>query len=93
MIHFLAFRHSGALDGAEYAVDPTFRLAFPLACPGVPSELLDPSRAWADQEAFRATQAELAKLFCANFAKYADRTSAEVKAQGPADPAYPVAAE
>ena len=62
-------------------------------CPNVPPELLEPSASWADKAAFASTQAELAKLFEANFAKYADKASAEVLAQGPAQPAYPVTRE
>jgi phosphoenolpyruvate carboxykinase (ATP) len=82
--------HSGALESADLAVDPVFRLAYPTSCPNVPSALLDPSTSWADQADFAATQQELAGLFQANFTKYASQATAEVLAQGPGTPAYPV---
>jgi len=82
--------HSGELAKAECAVDPIFRLSYPKSCPHVPAELLDPSASWADKAEFASTQAELAKLFQANFAKYASQATAEVIAQGPGEPAYPI---
>jgi len=82
--------HSGALDDVPYETDPTFRLRFPTRCPGVPDEILDPSRSWADREEFHRTQAELAKLFQENFGKYSTMVTPDVIAQGPKQPAYPV---
>jgi len=82
--------HSGDLGRADYAVDPVFRLSYPTSCPGVPPALLDPSTSWADKAAFNETQLELARLFEANFAKYASHATPEVLAQGPGKPAYPV---
>jgi len=82
--------HSGELAKAEYAIDPVFRLSYPKSCPGVPSELLNPSSAWADKSEFSKIQGELATLFEKNFAKYASQASAEVIAQGPQVPAYPI---
>jgi len=83
--------HSGALDDPkiEYVQDPTFKLNYPTSCPGVPDEILDPSRSWANRSEFESTQAELAKLFGSNFAKYADMCDKEVIAQGPKKPPYP----
>jgi len=83
--------HSGELEKAEYRTDPVFKLSFPTSCPGVPDELLDPSSSWADKEAFKATQHELAELFGKNFDKYAAKASADIIKQGPSIPAYPVA--
>jgi len=83
--------HSGELVQAEYENDPVFRLTYPKSCPGVPSELLDPASSWADKTEFKEVQHELAGLFEKNFAKYASQAPAEVIAQGPAPPAYPVA--
>lgn len=82
--------HAGALDDVPYATDPTFALRFPTRCPGVPDEILDPSRSWADREEFHSTQAELAKLFQENFGKYSTMVTPDVIAQGPKQPAYPV---
>jgi len=82
--------HSGELGKAEFAVDPVFRLSYPKSCPNVPSPLLDPSTSWADKDEFAATQAELAQLFQKNFTKYADKSTAEVLAQGPGQPPFPI---
>jgi len=82
--------HSGALNDTEYVRDPTFGLQYPAHCPGVPDEILDPSRSWADKTEFVSTQSELAMLFEANFAKYADQATPEVIAQGPKTTAAPI---
>merc|ERR1719473_2244395 len=63
--------HSGELAKQELRTDPVFRLKSPVACPGVPSELLDPRASWADEGEYEATRSELATLFAKNFAKYA----------------------
>jgi len=84
--------HSGELAEAEYATDATFRLSYPKSCPGVPPEILDPRKSWADGAEFGKVQAELASLFEKNFAKYASQATPEVIAQGPAQLAYPVEA-
>ena len=75
--------HSGELAKVDTQTDAVFGLPFPTSCPGVPSELLDPSSSWADKADFRRTQAELAALFVKNFTKYASECSAEVIACGP----------
>jgi phosphoenolpyruvate carboxykinase (ATP) len=75
--------HSGELAKVDTQTDAVFGLPFPLSCPGVPSELLDPSSSWADKADFQRTQAELATLFSKNFTKYAPECSAEVIACGP----------
>jgi len=82
--------HSGELQKVQTRVDPVFRLKYPQSCPGVPSELLDPSASWTDKAEFAATQADLAMLFAKNFAKYAAQAKPEVIACGPAQPPYPV---
>jgi len=83
--------HSGELAQAPCKTDPIFRLSHPATCPGVPDALLDPSSAWADPAEFKQTQYDLAALFEKNFAKYAAQCTPEVIAQGPGNPAYPVA--
>jgi len=75
--------HSGELAKADTQTDAVFGLPFPLSCPGVPSELLDPSSSWADKADFQRTQAELAVLFSKNFTKYASECTADVIACGP----------
>ena len=83
--------HSGALAKAEYKSDSVFRLSYPTSCPSVPSDILDPSSSWADKKEFEATRNELAGLFAKNFDKYKDKVTADVIAQGPVAPPFPVA--
>jgi phosphoenolpyruvate carboxykinase (ATP) len=75
--------HSGELAATETKQDPVFGFEVPIACPGVPSEILIPRNTWADKSAYDTTARKLAGLFRDNFQKYADRASAEIKAAGP----------
>jgi phosphoenolpyruvate carboxykinase (ATP) len=71
--HTRAMVHA-ALDGrlaqAEFTTEPAFGLSIPAACPGVPSELLNPRNAWADQAAYDAQAKLLASKFQENFKKF-----------------------
>jgi phosphoenolpyruvate carboxykinase (ATP) len=76
-----------ALDGrlvtVETRVDPVFGFDVPLTCPDVPAEFLDPRATWADKDAYDRGAAQLAAMFAANFATFADGTTDEVRASGP----------
>jgi phosphoenolpyruvate carboxykinase (ATP) len=74
---------SGELDRIPTVTDPTFRVEVPTACPGVPSELLQPRNTWPDPEAYDAQAARLAQMFDTNFAAYADGVSEGVRRAGP----------
>ena len=58
---------SGELEAVEYREDPIFKLRVPIACPGVPGEVLDPARAWRDARAYRRRAEELAAAFREHF--------------------------
>lgn len=75
--------HSGAFDGVEVVHDPTFGLAIPTACPGVPGSLLMPRQTWKNPENYDFTAHKLAALFHENFAKYADMASEAIRNAGP----------
>jgi len=75
--------HDGSLAKAETVADPVFGVAVPTACPGVPDEVLVPKNAWADKAAYDEQARHLAGLFHANFEKYADQASDEIKAAAP----------
>jgi len=66
----------------EHRVDPVFGFAVPEACPGVPSEVLDPRGTWADPEAYDRQARELAARFVENFRRF-EGVSDEIKAAGP----------
>ena len=66
----VAFRHSDI-----------FNLDYPVSCPGVPDEILDPRNTWSDPEAYDAAAKELAAMFVNNFkTKYPEMDEEIVKA-------------
>ncbi|MDN5862626.1 MAG: phosphoenolpyruvate carboxykinase (ATP), partial [Salinisphaera sp.] len=60
---------AGALDDVETTVHPIFKLQMPTSCPGVPAEILDPRKTWADPEAYDAQAEKLRTMFRENFAE------------------------
>ncbi|MEM6644967.1 MAG: phosphoenolpyruvate carboxykinase (ATP) [Bacteroidota bacterium] len=76
--------HNGALDEVETRLDPTFGLAVPTSCPGVPDEILWPRDTWADGEAYDTQAAKLAGLFHENFEAFKEGSSEAIISAGPA---------
>jgi phosphoenolpyruvate carboxykinase (ATP) len=74
---------TGELDKVEYGETPYFKLHFPKACPGVPTEILEPKNAWKDKAEFDKTAQTLAGNFVKNFEQYASGTSADILAAAP----------
>jgi len=74
---------NGEFDKAEFGVTPYFQLNFPKACPGVPSEILEPKNAWADKALFDQTAQNLAASFVKNFEQYASAANEEIMAAAP----------
>jgi phosphoenolpyruvate carboxykinase (ATP) len=74
---------SGALDESAMTLDPNFCLAVPAACPGVPAEVLDPRRTWADPQAYDAQARRLAGMFAENFKTFEKDVPDPVRAAGP----------
>ncbi len=73
----------GELDNVEYTAHQTFGMMMPRQCPNVPSELLSPRYAWADENEYDVKAKELAKMFIKNFEKYASGVNAEILAAAP----------
>lgn len=73
----------GQLREVETRKDPIFGLNIPVACPGVPGELLNPRHTWKDGEAYDRKAHELAQLFRKNFEEAAADAPEEVRAAGP----------
>ncbi len=73
---------SGEMNNLEFRVDPLFGFEVPIACPGVPTELLDPKNTWKNKEMFDVQAKELARRFVKNFAQFKD-VPENVKAAGP----------
>jgi phosphoenolpyruvate carboxykinase (ATP) len=75
--------HAGQLAKAPTVAEPAFGLSIPLACPGVPADILNPKNTWSKPGAYDAKALHLAKLFTANFTQFADQATPEVRAAGP----------
>ncbi len=73
----------GALGTVPTAPDPGFGLQVPAACPGVPDDLLQPRRTWADAAAYDATARQLAAAFAENFRRFAGEVEPAVASAGP----------
>jgi phosphoenolpyruvate carboxykinase (ATP) len=73
----------GQLENVEYVAHKNFGMMMPKECPNVPSELLNPRDAWADQNEYDRKANELAKMFVKNFEKYASGVDAEILAAAP----------
>jgi phosphoenolpyruvate carboxykinase (ATP) len=73
---------AGALDEVEMTPHPDFGVLMPTACPGVPSEVLDPRRTWADPAAYDRTAADLVRRFEENFKQFEAYVDDSVKAAG-----------
>ncbi|MHC1786640.1 MAG: phosphoenolpyruvate carboxykinase (ATP) [Christensenellales bacterium] len=71
---------NGELEKSSFVLDPIFNLQVPTTCPGVPDEVLVPSRMWQDKEAYHQVAVNLAELFRKNFAKYQNMPEAVVAA-------------
>ncbi|HLY28660.1 MAG TPA: phosphoenolpyruvate carboxykinase [Aggregatilineales bacterium] len=74
---------NGSLLSLPTRPDPIFGIAVPVACPGVPAEILDPRSTWADPAAYDAQAEKLAKMFIENFRAYEHYVVEEVRAAGP----------
>lgn len=75
--------HEGALDKVATKKMPYFGLEIPTSCPGVAPEILDPKNTWSDKADYDKTAKVLAGLFNANFKKYSDKASADIKGADP----------
>jgi phosphoenolpyruvate carboxykinase (ATP) len=73
---------NGALEKASFKHHDIFNLEIPTSCPGVPSEILDPSNTWSDKEKYIVSAKRLATLFVKNFEKFRD-VSKEIRNAGP----------
>jgi phosphoenolpyruvate carboxykinase (ATP) len=75
--------HSGELAAAKTKTDPVFGVEVPVACEGVPEEILTPRNTWKDTAEYDKTASRLAALFRENFKKYEAGASPDVRSAGP----------
>ncbi|KAG9005238.1 Protein kinase C-like 1 [Tulasnella sp. JGI-2019a] len=73
----------GALPDSDFETFGTFGLSIPTKVDGVPAEVLDPQKAWKDQDAFNKEVKKLATMFKRAFTVFEKDVSEEVKLAGP----------
>jgi phosphoenolpyruvate carboxykinase (ATP) len=73
----------GDLNEVQFENHPVFGIAYPVSCPKVPVEILNPRNTWADKNAYDEKANELASQFIRNFEKYAKTASPETLAAAP----------
>lgn len=75
--------NSGELANAPSETDPRFGFAIITKCSGVPDDILRPEQGWQDKAAYAAQANKLVDMFNNNFAQYADKASADIRAAAP----------
>ena len=73
----------GELANIETIQDDIFGLDIPLHVPGVPDEVLQPIKTWADPAAYKNKQQQLCCQFRANFKKFGNVPSEIEELGGP----------
>jgi phosphoenolpyruvate carboxykinase (ATP) len=68
----------GKLSAAKYSSHSVFGLLMPEACPGVPSEILNPRNTWTDKNKYDLKANELAKAFIENFGQFGEFATGEM---------------
>jgi phosphoenolpyruvate carboxykinase (ATP) len=79
----LAAALTGRLDDAPYGKHQIFNVDVPLACPGVPSDILDARGAWASAQGYDEQARKLAGMFADNFKKVETGMADSVRLAGP----------
>ncbi|OFW12182.1 MAG: phosphoenolpyruvate carboxykinase (ATP) [Acidobacteria bacterium RIFCSPLOWO2_02_FULL_67_36] len=82
---------TGSLQAVPFRTDRVFGFEVPLACEGVPADILDPAETWPSRAEYDAKYDALAARFIANFKLFAEGCPPEVLAAGPGRAARVVA--
>ena len=72
----------GKLDATAINFDNCFGLGIPDACPDVPSEILQPRKAWSDPKRYDSVARDLCGRFENNFQQFVDHVDKDVLAAG-----------
>lgn len=73
----------GELDKVKYETHPVFGVAYPVTCPNVPDDVLNPRNTWSDKNAYDEKANDLAKQFVKNFEKFEKTAGKETLAAAP----------
>jgi len=60
----------GSIANVDFEEDPVFGFQVPTSLPGVPDDVVQPKKAWADKDAYDAQREKLAKMFQDNFVQF-----------------------
>ncbi|WP_158798622.1 phosphoenolpyruvate carboxykinase (ATP) [Pedobacter sp. L105] len=71
------------LSSVSFTAHTIFGLMMPDACPGVPSEILNPRNTWSDKNKYDQKTNELAKAFLDNFKQFGEFTTGEIRESMP----------
>jgi len=74
---------NGDLEEINYSQHRVFGLKMPIACPNVPSTILDPRNTWDDKNKYDEKANELANAFNKNFEKFAEYANNEILEAAP----------
>ncbi len=74
---------AGELDQAETVTEGFFGLQIPEHIEGVPDEVLQPRRTWADAEAYDQQAQQLVQMFAENFQQFEGEVDPDIQAAGP----------
>lgn len=74
---------NGELNKVKCENHEIFGMGMPVACPGVPNEVLNPRNTWSDKEAYDQKANKLAGLFLKNFEKFSEFANQEIMAGAP----------
>ena len=69
---------SGQLENVAYQTHDVFGVSYPVSCPGVPDNVLNPINTWSDRENYYVKANMLAKSFIDNFEKFQDQAAEEI---------------
>ena len=73
----------GKLNQETFKTHEIFGLEYPVSCPGVPNELLDPRFSWEDKKTYDKKAEELAAAFNHNFKQFENKAGAAIQAAAP----------
>lgn len=74
---------NGTFEEISFVHHDVFNVDYPVSCPDVPDNMLDPRGLWEDQEAYDAQSLKLAQMFRDNFMKKHPDLPKEIADAGP----------
>ena len=73
----------GSLNDADFRIDENFGFEAPVSIPGIEGKLFNPRATWDDSNAYDRQAKKLVDMFIANFTKFEQHVSEDVRAAAP----------